>query len=310
MGTHISLMKRKIIRQGTNTLTISLPAHWTRTARVGPGDAVEVSEDGDMLVVTPQGATTGTSSSTVTLTGLRRGMVFILLTGAYTRGDDEVRVTYDGPRQLDDILNAVQDLIGFEVVEHAKNTCIIRDLTAGAPADIDALLRRVFLLIVGLAEDGIDALRSNSAETIHALVNRDAQINKFTYYCLRSINKHRASKTQQATRYASLLTLLEHLGDEYGRIFCHWDGALRKQTIDAYRDAVDMTRELYELFYKYDPKRIVALLDHRNAVRGKFTTMTSGKHSDVLALFRIQKIADLIGDIAKIVPALHQSRKE
>lgn len=38
-------MKRKIIKQGHNTLTVTLPSEWTKKLQLGAGDEVDIIEN-------------------------------------------------------------------------------------------------------------------------------------------------------------------------------------------------------------------------------------------------------------------------
>ena len=44
-------MKRKIIKQGSGTLTISLPTNWAKLFKLKSGDEIDVTQEGKMLVV-------------------------------------------------------------------------------------------------------------------------------------------------------------------------------------------------------------------------------------------------------------------
>ena len=47
----IPKMKRKIIRQGHNTLTITLPTDWAKKLNLNAGDEVDLIEDNSSLVI-------------------------------------------------------------------------------------------------------------------------------------------------------------------------------------------------------------------------------------------------------------------
>ena len=44
-------MKRRIIKQGHNTLTITLPSKWAKKFNINPGDEVELIEQGKDLKI-------------------------------------------------------------------------------------------------------------------------------------------------------------------------------------------------------------------------------------------------------------------
>lgn len=154
-------MKRKLVRQGENTLTISLPSAWVNSFGLKPGDEVELNEENKNLVI-------GTKSdfkqkkSEIDISGLRRSLAFVYLSNCYIRGDEEIRVKYDSHELLDVINESANMMIGIAVVEQGKNYCILKDLSGTSDADFDALFRRILLLIGSMGETGLDALRKRT----------------------------------------------------------------------------------------------------------------------------------------------------
>ena len=44
-------MKRKIIKQGHNTLTVTLPSEWVKKLNLNAGDEIDLVEDNSSLVI-------------------------------------------------------------------------------------------------------------------------------------------------------------------------------------------------------------------------------------------------------------------
>jgi len=44
-------MKRRVIKQGNNTLTITLPRKWASSANIKAGDELDIIEEGDNLKI-------------------------------------------------------------------------------------------------------------------------------------------------------------------------------------------------------------------------------------------------------------------
>ena len=93
-------MKRKIIKQGASTLTISLPAEWTKKFNLKSGDEVNVEEENKRIVVSTK-KEFKTRKSEIDVGGLRRNLLFMYVTNVYIRGDDEVVVRFKDPREAD-----------------------------------------------------------------------------------------------------------------------------------------------------------------------------------------------------------------
>jgi bifunctional DNA-binding transcriptional regulator/antitoxin component of YhaV-PrlF toxin-antitoxin module len=85
-------MKRKVIKQGYNTLTVTLPTEWTKKFNVKPGDEVEITEQGRGLQVSTE---KGPNLSTITIdiAGLTPAVVWRYILAAYRSGYDEITIT-------------------------------------------------------------------------------------------------------------------------------------------------------------------------------------------------------------------------
>lgn len=85
-------MRRKVIKQGYNTLTVTLPTEWTKKFNVKPGDEVDITEQGRMLQVsTDKGP--NLSSITIDISGLTSAVIWRYILSAYRAGYDEITIT-------------------------------------------------------------------------------------------------------------------------------------------------------------------------------------------------------------------------
>ena len=49
----LQYMKRKVVKHGQNTLTVSLPSKWCRAHGIKQGDEIEVEEKGPLIQLSP-----------------------------------------------------------------------------------------------------------------------------------------------------------------------------------------------------------------------------------------------------------------
>jgi phosphate uptake regulator len=85
-------MKRKVIKQGYNTLTVTLPTDWTKKFNIKPGDEVDIIEQGRGLQVSTE---KGPNLSTITIdiSRLSPAVIWRYLLAAYRAGYDEITIT-------------------------------------------------------------------------------------------------------------------------------------------------------------------------------------------------------------------------
>jgi len=151
-------MRRKIIRQGHNTLTVSLPIRWCESHGLKEGEEIDIGEKGECLILSKE-AYRGTGEITVDVTGLNRSTIIMLIESLYTYGYDKINIItkdskakwhmFDRDFSIQSVIRyAIDMLIGAEVVSSSKNRYEIAVMTEDSREKFDMTLRRVFLLIM------------------------------------------------------------------------------------------------------------------------------------------------------------------
>ncbi len=277
-------MKRKIIKQGHNTLTITLPTDWAKKLNVKAGDEVEIYERDSSLVINghekPQ-----EKKAVIDIKGFTIPLMWRFFQGAYRAGCDEIRINFDPekkdcedayhyyttqfdysklgekipPKPAFAMIQSVVDrFIGMGVMDTGKDYCIIKEMGDASVKEFENSLRRVFLVILQMFERLAEAISNEEhgdngiCKEIHAI---DLNIDRFVDYCCRILNKLSASfPDNKKMLLFTALYLLELLGDEFKYIGKHI--ALSNKSLKEVLPLVEMVREhfemYYHLFYKFD----------------------------------------------------------
>ncbi|MEM0465577.1 MAG: AbrB/MazE/SpoVT family DNA-binding domain-containing protein [Candidatus Pacearchaeota archaeon] len=270
-------MKRKIIKQGHNTLTITLPTEWTRKLNLSAGDEVDLVEDGGCLCINGK-QRNGFKSTTIDITGFTVPLIWRYFQSAYREGCDEIILKYDKNQKdyenvynfyashfeyarfgekplkkpaLETITDLVNRFINVEIIEHGEGYCIIREMGEISSKEFDNSLRRIFLLLLDLFDKIISLIKENKigdiriCKTIHAM---DINIDRFIDYCCRINNKIKDSSFQKNKPIMfSTLFLLELLGDEFKYIGAHLARSHKK--IDEVLPFAEKVKEHFEMYY-------------------------------------------------------------
>ncbi len=277
-------MKRRIIKQGHNTLTMTLPSDWVKNLHLKAGDEVDVYENSGSLLI--NGKQNGELKSvTLDITGLSVPMLWRFFQSVYREGYDEIKLVYNpmkksyegaynyyasqfeykrmGEKPEDKpALNMIQELvdrfIGIAIIDHGENYCTVREMGEVSAKEFDNSLRRIFLLIIELFDKVIDLIKNNKVgdiaicKIIHTM---DINVDRFIDYCCRINNKIKDSSFQKNKPIMfSTLFLLEMLGDEFKYIGTHLAKSKKKvDEILPFAEAVKEHFEMYyHLFYKFD----------------------------------------------------------
>lgn len=277
-------MKRRIIKQGHNTLTMTLPSEWVKKLNIGAGDEVDVFEDSGSLVVSGK-QHNGHKSTTIDITDLSVPMLWRFFQSAYREGYDEIKLEYDPSKKnyegaydyyasqfefsklgekpvkkpaFDMISGLVNRFISMEIIDHGDDYCIVKEMGELTAKEFDNSLRRIFLLILELFDEVIFLIKENKIgdmriyKTLHTM---DTNIDRFIDYCCRINNRVKDSSFQKnKPAMFSTLFLLELLGDEFKYLGRHL--ANSKKNVDEVYSFAKIVKEhfemYYNLFYKFD----------------------------------------------------------
>jgi phosphate uptake regulator len=282
-------MKRKIIRQGHNTLTMTLPADWVKKLNLKAGDEIDLHEDFGSLVINGK-QNNKFKSTTIDIAGLSVPMLWRFFQSAYREGYDEIKIVYDtsirnyeGPYNyyasqfeysrmgenpvkkpaLNLISELVDRFVGMEIIDHEPGCIIVREMGEISSREFDSSLRRIFLLLLDLFDTIIEKITNNEVgdisicKEIHMM---DINVDRFIDYCCRINNKIRDSSFQKNKPIMfSTLFLLELLGDEFKYIGTHLAKSKKnvKEVLPFAENVKEHFETYYHLFYKFDKDSVV-----------------------------------------------------
>ncbi len=207
-------MRRKIVKQGASTLTISLPSAWTHRFNLSGDQEIDIEDRGSELIIRTTNPVTGPSTS-FDAHALGR-LVNRSVINAYHLGFDAIEVSKISDLNNPESTRILDELLGFEITDQSASTIVMKDVTGTAPKEFSNLLRRLFLQIKTLIEDGSSALAKHDLKTLQQLAAKDKEINKLTHTCLRQISKNGFAPNTQRS-YSMYLTIhrLEEISDQF-----------------------------------------------------------------------------------------------
>ncbi|MFH1669270.1 MAG: hypothetical protein ABIA62_05055 [Candidatus Woesearchaeota archaeon] len=209
-------MRRKIIKQGVGGSTIFLPAKWVRSNDLKPGDEVDVAEDGSKLIVSGHGTAEKRSIDIVVPTG-RKQIIRSMISNTYKKGYDVINVRCE-QADLKLIESAVQNLMGYEIIDVTAKGVTIKNVSEGLEAEYSNLFRKSFFLckenIRKMREDINKGSYDRSAEVQEY---RDL-VTKYTDYCKRLLIKLKRNEDFAIFEYMVLWTV-EKTSNELNYIY-------------------------------------------------------------------------------------------
>ncbi len=274
-------IKRKIIQQGHNTLTITLPKQWCEKHQINPQEELEVNEQGEILNIIPP-RNIKLPEITLDVKGLTPILIWRNIVAAYRNGYDEFKVFFDNPPDkkrysafsydtmnflypqggskepvlspIEVIQMAVNRCPGIEIIDQKENWCVIKEMGETTYKEFDNALRRIFLLLISLSDEILKEISTggnhDALKGVHLV---DTNIDRFTDFCLRVLNKKGYSNFRKTSTMYSIIFLLELVGDELKKISIHLIDTKKvtPKTEELFKTAHEKIREFYTLFYNF-----------------------------------------------------------
>lgn len=283
-------MKRKIIKQGHNTLTVTLPSRWVQKLNLKAGDEVDLETDGKTIIINGH-QNKEFLTTTINIDNFSVPMLWRYFQTAYREGYDEIKIVYNKDKEYEDAYNfyasqfeysrmgekphkksaidmiqaMVNRFIGMEVIDNGEGYCIVREMGEISGKEFDNSLKRIFLLLDDLFKKVLVLIKENKTgdinicKTIHT---HDINIDRFIDYCCRINSKIILPNYQQNKPVLfTTLFILELLGDEFKYIGTHLAKS-EKKVDDTYPFAKSVKEhfDLYQqLFFHYNTEKAIEL---------------------------------------------------
>ena len=201
-------MKRKLVKQGTSTLMISLPSKWIHINNLSKGSEVELEQLDDNLIISSRPISIKLET-TINLSESTETYVRTLITNTYRRGYDKIKIFYNNQEQFEILLHIIKTrLIGFDIIKKEQNYCIVENITEPDVSQFDNIMRKMFFGISELFEE-IKKRFENKTKNPNDIDEIAERIQKYDNFCRRVIMKQKITSKNTELLWA-FLTLMIH----------------------------------------------------------------------------------------------------
>ncbi|MFH1849082.1 MAG: AbrB/MazE/SpoVT family DNA-binding domain-containing protein [archaeon] len=257
-------MRRRIIRQGNKSFTLTLPIDWIKENGLKAQDEVELArEENSLLVSLPRDYKKPSGSVSVDVSGCNERTARNIIYQHYRKGYDQIILTI-GPEQSGYIERIVRHrLMGFEVAETKANQIIIQNIAEPSAERFNIILRKVFLTIKMEADEILADFRKNSAENLERREEQRSLIDSYANVCRRLIINHKIGGQKNSYTLLQIIHSLAHI--EHAYYYMYRAAALVKQlkngkdTLTLLEKSNEMFSTFYEAFYTRNTDMIESL---------------------------------------------------
>lgn len=253
-------MKRKVIQIADSTQLVSLPRKWCKQLNIKKGDEIDVIEKGNQLIISTKYNKEETAPIDLNIQFLEP-MTIRIIHAMYKKGIDEIKIHFEKPSELELIQKALgKETVGYEIVEQTHTSCIIKNVS-GDLENFDQILRRTFLLLITMAEEGLSMIKDKNFSNLAQLLPLEESNNRFTTTCRRYLNKH--SSEELVGPLYCIVEDLEKIADQYKYMYSYLLRTnkikLNPATIKLFENTAQMLNLFYSIFYKLDKDKIAEI---------------------------------------------------
>jgi len=313
-------MKRRLVRQGHNTLTVSLPREWCDTNKVKEGDEVDLTESLNCVVISKE-AFRGKDEVKIDVSDLDRSTIILLIQSLYTYGHNLITITSksnkvkyhlrDKELLLSSVINdSVNRLVGAEIISSSNDTYQIQVLADESREKFDVILRRIFLLASEMFELFVNGLKSRDRSLIEAIAIKHINVKKFVNYALRILNKFGHEQANKTNFYFSIVNYLgkisEIVKNTAGYNLIEGTMNLSPACISLINDIRTSFDFFTKAFYKYELKQITEFIKSRDLLKRKIYAEKKKNltKDDIFVIGSVSQCIDIVIDIAELRMAI------
>lgn len=199
-------MERKLVKQGRNAITMTLPSEWIKQNNLSQNDSVQVNENNNELIVSTNYNKKEKLECEINLKDCLRSYCYHVIQGKYIEGYDKIIINHNSPELIQQISKI---LIGFIVEEHSNTKTILKNLIVVPEENFEEIFRRTTQLFLKQART-LTKLTKKEA-TYEQLKAEEYLLDDNLLYCLRYLKKY--EKNSNSYKYFLLCSTLESAGD-------------------------------------------------------------------------------------------------
>jgi len=313
------MMRRKVIKQGNNTLTLTLPREWTVKCGVKPGSELEVQEQGSHLVVSSTIQVQNEDTINVDVSNLDRTSIGALVQGLYRYGYNDINITskditipHHRIEKHVTVSKVIHDMtsrfVGSEVLSSSSKAFSIKRITSESREEFDTVLRRVYRLLNEMMDMFIDGIESKNIEILESIEFQHINIKKFINYSLRLLNKFGHPDARKTTFYFAIIQYLSKIDDfvkNAARYITKHKFEMGQKSVKTVKEIRSSIAAYYDLFYSYDIKKVASLNENRDRIRNNvFSKINELSKEEIVILGGLAQIIELLLDMTELRMAL------
>ncbi|MEM4282567.1 MAG: hypothetical protein QW559_00650 [Candidatus Woesearchaeota archaeon] len=310
-------MKRKVIQIANSSKLVSLPKEWCEKNNIKKGDELDLLIDSNTIRIFAS-ALPKVERVEIKVSDYGKKITSIIY-ALYKKGVDEIKIIVDSPGVSEDIAALISKaMIGYEIVEQSAHQYVIKNVS-GHIEGFEQMLRRIFTLLLSMADEGYKSLRDKAFRNFSELIALEEANNRFSVACRRILNKGYPINYPLIGPIYNLIDLLENIADGYKYLYKDLekmkDYEPSLEVLEYFKEINSSLRGHYNLFYNFDPKLVEeSLLKKEKVIKNGLELLKKKKKkTEIVIIHHLHMLAHQIFDalgpilILKIPSSQYQS---
>lgn len=299
-------MRRKVIKQGHNTLTITLPAKWVEKQGIAAGDEIDIEEKGHSLQIISSTVSKKEKTS-IDISEFDVALEKVIYS-IYKKGYDTIELNSSDPALINRVQRIILELVvGFEIISQSKNSCIVKSVVEVDRNEFKPIMRRIFLLLHSMEEGILTSIINKDVPSLKTFRDMEAMNNRYTGFCRRLLNKQGFGESKNEKLLYTMIEFLEKIPDEY-KFFCDFFinnkelDKISKENIQIFRRISLFSKKIEKLYYKFDIKNYIDIYRERKDIIKKIISIyPKQKNPNTIFLHYMLNVTQFYIDIGNFI---------
>jgi phosphate uptake regulator len=308
-------MIRKVIKQGHNTLTITLPSKWIEQQGIKAGDEIEITERDNSLLINRGGSVKEQKRLKLDLRGLNYRIIEGHLVIAYKSGYDEIEVLFGDTKTFKLIQTIIMTrLAGYEIIEQYTGSCLVKNISNLIESEFSTMLRRNFLILLSIMRNSYEKIKEGNYESLGELQTLTETSDKFYSFCHRLIITNKVTSGAPAYFYYIILWVIDKISDLYRDMSVILMSQKKSKTpipaktMQAFERVNGLIETYQAVFYKYNLDAIVELSENQEKLVNEIRPMLkTGNDAERVILEHLLFITKRVDDLISSCIGLHMN---
>jgi len=306
-------MKRKIVKHGPSSLTISLPAKWVKKQHITAGDELELEEEGSSLRILSKPKIPKELEINLDLSDsgvmLSRAIVAI-----YKAGFDKANITYNATKELETIQNTIdRSCHAFEIMNIKKHVVEIKAISQLDHSEFNNILRKSAHAIEIISQEVLDTMKSEDYDSLPELILKDRLVDRHTDFCRRLLNQ---GYDVRPKKKGPLYTIIEQteIGSDIFKIISRELIKTKKkpsnQIITLFESINKLIMKMYNTFFDFDIMKMKEIGTIEINIRKQIDLICNSTKKDIKLLAYLINLFETIFELKSAILTYHLSENK